>query len=41
VAFQLGMTTGQAAVYLGQMQELGMVTRKRIRQGKDSLWARA
>jgi len=41
VAFQLSMTTGQVAVYLGQMQELGMVTRKRIRQGKVSLWARA
>jgi len=38
VALQLSMTTGQAAVYLGQMQELGMVKRKRIRQGKVSLW---
>src|SRR6056297_1135167 len=38
VAAKLGMTTGQAAVYLGQMEKAGMVKRKRIRHGKVSLW---
>jgi len=41
VAASLGMTTGQAAVYLGQMRELGMVTRRRIGQKKTSLWGLA
>ena len=38
VALQLSMTTGKAAVYLGQMEKAGMVTRRRIRQDKVSLW---
>jgi predicted transcriptional regulator len=41
VAAELGMTTGQAAVYLGQMQELGMVNRRKTTYGKVSYWGLA
>jgi len=38
VAAQLGMTTGQVAVYLGQMESAGTVKRRKTTQGKVSYW---